>query len=41
MFNDYGQSWDTRQSFRKDFNSELTYKRNPRKKMLEQERRLN
>ena len=38
MFNDYGQSYDTRQSFRKDFNKKLTYKRNPIKKILEQER---
>ena len=28
MFNDYGQSYD-RQGFRKDFNPELTLKRNP------------
>ena len=36
MFNDYGQSYDTRQSFRKDFNKELTYKLNPIKKKIEQ-----
>ena len=41
MFTDYGQSYDTRQSFRKDFNKKLTYKRNPLKKILEQERSLN
>ncbi len=35
MFNDYGQSYD-RQSFRKDFNKELTYKLNPIKKKIEQ-----
>ena len=38
MFNDYGQSYDTRQGFRKDFNPELTYKRNPAKKRLEKQR---
>ena len=38
MFNDYGQSYDTRQGFRKDFNPELTYKRNPVKKRIEQQR---
>jgi len=41
MFSDYGQSYDTRQSFRKDFNKKLTYKRNPLKKIFEQERSLN
>ena len=35
MFNDYGQSYD-RQSFRKDFNKELTYKLNPNKRKVEQ-----
>ena len=38
MFNDYGQSYDTRQGFRKDFNPELTYRRNPRKKIIELQR---
>ena len=38
MFNDYGQSYDTRQGFRKDFNPELTYKRNPMKKKIEEAR---
>jgi len=37
-YEEVGQSYDTRQSFRKDFNKKLTYKRNPIKKILEQER---
>ena len=40
MFNDYGQSYD-RQSFRKDFNKELTYKLNPIKRKVEQMKGLN
>ena len=39
MFNDYGQSYD-RQSFRKDFNPELTYKLNPIKRKIEKAKGL-
>ena len=39
MFNDYGQSYD-RQSFRKDFNPELTYKLNPIKAKIEKAKGL-
>jgi len=34
MFNDYGQSYDTRQSFRKDFNKKLTLKLHYIKKFI-------
>ena len=40
MFNDYGQSYDTRQSFRKDFNPKLTYKLNPIKAKIEKAKGL-